>query len=177
MQSMSIQPQNWSNDNPMGQMEEGSDTGGLAVDGQDGNRDIDIEQRVAGRTGGKEDDVDIGLAGAGALSKGDSGDEGAQTAVTWMLPVTSSRGDEGLKGDKNDGNQTTNAQSHGAPDDTSRDETTQVGSSRGRTASGTDIAGSSQRVESQVTKASNTGNNEREERSSVETISLFVQSV
>ncbi|THU86908.1 hypothetical protein K435DRAFT_358028 [Dendrothele bispora CBS 962.96] len=98
-----------------------------------------------------------------------------------MLSTTSSRGDEGPKGDKDGGNQTTNNQSQdevdrteregksldisGSPEDGSKDDTTHAGSSRGGTASGTDNAGSGQGDGSQVTKASNTGNNEQEERS------------
>ncbi|THU96074.1 hypothetical protein K435DRAFT_778723, partial [Dendrothele bispora CBS 962.96] len=80
-----------------------------------------------------------------------------------------------------DGNQIANDQSQGevgrtdregqsldtsdSPEDRFNDEAAHTGSSRGGTASGTDIAGSSQGGRSQVKKASNTGNNEREERS------------
>ena len=95
-----------------------------------------------------------GLAGAGALPKKDSGDDEAQTAVTGMLPTTSYHGDEGPKGDK--GNRTANNQSQGevdrmdrkgeshttdSPKDGSSDEAAHAGSSRGGTASGTEIAG------------------------------------
>ncbi|THU93173.1 hypothetical protein K435DRAFT_198325 [Dendrothele bispora CBS 962.96] len=98
-----------------------------------------------------------------------------------MLSTASSDGDEDPKGDKDDGNQITNDQSQGevkradregesldstdSPEDGSRDNATHTGSSREGTASGTDIVGSGQGVRSRVTKASNTGNNEREERS------------
>ncbi|THU79814.1 hypothetical protein K435DRAFT_785700 [Dendrothele bispora CBS 962.96] len=98
-----------------------------------------------------------------------------------MLSTASSREDEDPKGDNDNGNQITTDRSQGevdgtdregksldtrdSPEDQSKDEAAHTGNSRGGTASGTDIAGSSQGVESQVTKASNTGNNEREERS------------
>ncbi|THU89394.1 hypothetical protein K435DRAFT_802771 [Dendrothele bispora CBS 962.96] len=128
-----------------------------AVD-KGGNRDTDTEQRVTGRTGGKEDGADTGgLAGDGALQKEDSGDNEAQNAVTGMLPTISSLGDEDPKGYKDDGNQITNDQSQGevdrtdregesldttdSPEDGSQNNTTRSGSSRGGTASGTDIAG------------------------------------
>ncbi|THU88999.1 hypothetical protein K435DRAFT_803082 [Dendrothele bispora CBS 962.96] len=117
------------------------------------NQDMDTEQRVAGGTGEKEDDTGTGgLAEAGALQKEDSVDDGAQTAVTGMLPTTSSRGDEGPKGDKDDGDQITNDQSQGeveradregesldstdSPEDGSKDNTTHAGSSREGIASG-----------------------------------------
>ncbi|THU83631.1 hypothetical protein K435DRAFT_784123 [Dendrothele bispora CBS 962.96] len=148
------------------------------------NRDTDTEQRVTDETGGEEDDTNMGsLAGVDveALHKGDSGDDGTQAAVTGMLPTASSRGDEGPKRDKDNGNQITNDQSEGeidrmdregesldttdSPRDGSSDEAVHTGSSRGGTASGTDNAGSGQGGENQVMKASNTGNNEREERS------------
>ncbi|THU89391.1 hypothetical protein K435DRAFT_802770 [Dendrothele bispora CBS 962.96] len=98
-----------------------------------------------------------------------------------MLPTTSSRGDKDLKGDNDDSSQITNNQfqsevdrteregksldTSDSPEDRFKDEAAHTGSSRRGTASGTDIAGSSQGGGSQVTKASNTGNNEREERS------------
>ncbi|THU86343.1 hypothetical protein K435DRAFT_805168 [Dendrothele bispora CBS 962.96] len=98
-----------------------------------------------------------------------------------MLPTARSRGDEGPKRDKDDGNQITNDQSQDevdrtdregksldttdSPEDRFKDEAAHSGNSRGGTASGTDIVDSGQGGGSQVTKASNTGNNEREERS------------
>ncbi|THU95336.1 hypothetical protein K435DRAFT_839559 [Dendrothele bispora CBS 962.96] len=158
------------------------DTGEPGVD-KDVNEGTDTEQRAAGGTGGKEDDIDMGgLVGARALQKEDSGDNGAQAAVTGMLPTTSSGGDEGPKGDKADGNLITNdhrsvstgrterervwtLSTRDSPEDRSKDDATHAGSSRGGTASGTDIVDSSQGGGSQVTKASSTDNNEREERS------------
>ncbi|THU82275.1 hypothetical protein K435DRAFT_872453 [Dendrothele bispora CBS 962.96] len=86
----------------------------------------------------------------------DDGGDGGQTAVTGILRTASSGGDEGPKGSKDEGNQTTNDQSQievgrtdrgekcldtsDSSEDRSKEGVTHAGSSRGETASGADIA-------------------------------------